>query len=370
MPISSRQHSWQIIVPVYNEADGLADVLEQTISLGYANKITFVNDGSTDNSGEILDEWKALGKYQVLHLVENRKKEGAIHEVLERQISLGEMPRYTILLDADSLMFSNGDNCIFRAVDEAAAQLEQNVISAMAFRIDANIPKGWAPISWCVYADYAGSQFDNWLTGRGWQLWVINGPGGIFQSDCLLGALRKIEPDFETGDLMISVALMSLGKKVGFWPQITIKTYIPKTYHAYFQQRRRWERGTIKTIWSEAGFYKSLFSDKRLLALYVIQYLLFPVGIITLPFALWISDEPLIYLVKVVSYSYLFWVLVTSVKCSLNRWIRRDGMLFRSIGWSFMNGFLFIIATGPARITGFCEAIRFCLIRWKRSTPR
>ena len=47
-----------VIVPVYNASDSLSDCLKSIISQTYGNmEIILVDDGSTDGSGELCDEW-------------------------------------------------------------------------------------------------------------------------------------------------------------------------------------------------------------------------------------------------------------------------------------------------------------------------
>ena len=58
-----------IIVPVYNVASYLSKCLDSCINQTlYDIEIICVDDGSTDNSGELLDEYKAVdSRIQVIH---------------------------------------------------------------------------------------------------------------------------------------------------------------------------------------------------------------------------------------------------------------------------------------------------------------
>lgn len=48
-----------IIIPVYNVSKYLDKCLQSVVSQTYSNiQIILVNDGSTDNSGEICERWK------------------------------------------------------------------------------------------------------------------------------------------------------------------------------------------------------------------------------------------------------------------------------------------------------------------------
>jgi glycosyltransferase involved in cell wall biosynthesis len=70
-----------IIVPVYNEAGTVAQVIERllTIELPVAREILVVNDGSTDRTREVLDGFPARpGLLRIVHAAKNGGKGSAI----------------------------------------------------------------------------------------------------------------------------------------------------------------------------------------------------------------------------------------------------------------------------------------------------
>lgn len=78
-----------IIIPVYNEAETVARVIERVRAVeleGFEREIVVVNDGSTDETGAILervaDRWSSL--VTVIHHEENQGKGAAIRTALER----------------------------------------------------------------------------------------------------------------------------------------------------------------------------------------------------------------------------------------------------------------------------------------------
>ena len=58
-----------IIIPVYNVEQYLDKCLQSVVSQTYSNiQIILVNDGSTDNSGEICERWKKKdNRIEVIH---------------------------------------------------------------------------------------------------------------------------------------------------------------------------------------------------------------------------------------------------------------------------------------------------------------
>lgn len=72
-----------IVIPVYNEEDILESSLNKNIGLlersGYTYEIIVVNDGSSDSSAQILDNFfSGLKNIEIIHLAENRGFGGAM----------------------------------------------------------------------------------------------------------------------------------------------------------------------------------------------------------------------------------------------------------------------------------------------------
>jgi glycosyltransferase involved in cell wall biosynthesis len=76
MPESMRL---SVIIPVFNEAATLAELVERVRAVPVVSEIVTVNDGSTDGSGSVLDRLLAEGKvHKVIHQPANRGKGAAI----------------------------------------------------------------------------------------------------------------------------------------------------------------------------------------------------------------------------------------------------------------------------------------------------
>ena len=73
-----------VVLPVYNEAKVLAPltraVLEAVRATGCEGELIYVNDGSTDGSGDLLDALAAADpRVRVLHLSRNFGHQAALH---------------------------------------------------------------------------------------------------------------------------------------------------------------------------------------------------------------------------------------------------------------------------------------------------
>jgi glycosyltransferase involved in cell wall biosynthesis len=76
-----------VLVPVYNEHVHIANVIRRILAApmppGVDRELVIVDDGSTDGTGDRLDEFRARADIQIHHTVDNRGKGFAIRSALE-----------------------------------------------------------------------------------------------------------------------------------------------------------------------------------------------------------------------------------------------------------------------------------------------
>lgn len=92
-----------IIIPVYNVSKYLDKCLQSVVTQTYSNiQIILVNDGSTDNSGEICDKWKKEdNRIEVIH-----KKNGGLSSA--RNIGIEKAQgKYLMFVDSDDIVSDN-----------------------------------------------------------------------------------------------------------------------------------------------------------------------------------------------------------------------------------------------------------------------
>lgn len=109
-----------VVVPVYNEQETLPELIASLIPLSRANnwRVVFINDGSTDHSGKILDEYINIPSIRVCHHKINRGYGGS----LKTGIMATETP-YLVTIDADGQHVLEEIQTLFKAALETKADL-------------------------------------------------------------------------------------------------------------------------------------------------------------------------------------------------------------------------------------------------------
>lgn len=85
------------LIPTYNNATTLGDIIDRTLATGYP--LVVVNDGSSDDTAEVLQRYAGNPQVDIVSYVRNRGKGYALCRGFERVKSLGY--DYAVTLDAD-----------------------------------------------------------------------------------------------------------------------------------------------------------------------------------------------------------------------------------------------------------------------------
>jgi len=100
-----------IVIPVYNVVKYLDECVKSVVSQSYADlEIILVNDGSTDDSGKLCDEWAQKdARVRVVH-----KKNGGLSDARNAGVAVATGD-YVLFLDSDD--FWDDTNAVERLVD-------------------------------------------------------------------------------------------------------------------------------------------------------------------------------------------------------------------------------------------------------------
>lgn len=127
---------FSIIIPVYNAQEYLRECLDSVLQQTYSDfEILLVNDGSTDSSGQICDEYAAQDNRIIVIHQKNSGVSTARNKALE--IAQGE---YLMFLDSDDFLLTD------EALKQIAVKLDENNIDVLIYnhsivKNDESIPK-------------------------------------------------------------------------------------------------------------------------------------------------------------------------------------------------------------------------------------
>lgn len=103
-----------VIVPIYNTAAYLSRCIESLVNQTYSYlQIILIDDGSTDNSGAIADEWQAIDSRIEVYHQSNRGQSAARNVGLQH--AKGE---YIAFVDSDDYIDSNYFSTMLQAADD------------------------------------------------------------------------------------------------------------------------------------------------------------------------------------------------------------------------------------------------------------
>ena len=214
-----------IIIPVYNEAATIAQVLTRVegsrLPDGIAREIIVINDGSTDQTAEILKQF--VGRHQVIH-TDNTGKGGAVRKGFS--LSRGD---YVVVQDAD--------------LEQDPNDFPNLLAPIIAGDVDAVFGSrflgAYKPISLIMNLHYLSNKFfthiTNFLTGyRTSDVWTGY---KMYSRKALNAVLPHLGANGIEFELEITILLGKCGMKVSDVPI----SYVP-----------RWYQEGKKTNWKQA----------------------------------------------------------------------------------------------------------------------
>jgi biofilm PGA synthesis N-glycosyltransferase PgaC len=231
-----------VLIPCYNEADNAEETVAHALALDYPDfEVVAIDDGSTDDTGEILDGLAARHpRLRVVHLAENQGKAMALqagallaqHEIL-------------VCIDGDALLDRHAAHWLVRhfvASPEVAAVTGNPRIrnrSTLLGRVQVG-----------EFSSLVG------IIKRAQRFF-----GRIFTVSGVLTAFRKSavhavgywSADVLTEDIDITWKLHRAGWDVRFEPNALTWILMPETLRGLWKQRLRWAMGGAQVLLRNLG---------------------------------------------------------------------------------------------------------------------
>ncbi len=234
-----------VLIPAHNEEKIIGKTIERLLNDNYSGKkeIIVLNDGSEDNTGEVVSSYSKKNSMVRLINLKHKGKSGAINVGIKKS-------KYDIIviLDADSLVEKN-------AIEEIVKPLKDKKVGGVAGSIRGI--RNNNPLTWFQDLEY--------LISSGWRYICtkINAnsilPGfSAFRKEALL-KVGGFSSDTLTEDFDIVFDMKKIGYETRTRPSAVMFTDLPKNFKSLIKQRLRWGRGTIQVLKKNLSF---LFSGK------------------------------------------------------------------------------------------------------------
>lgn len=224
-----------IVIPAYNEGNNIIRTLVSLIRLNYPKnklEILVVNDGSKDNTRELVEDFIAENKKYDINLI-NKKNEGkgaALNDALRS--AKGE---FFVCLDADSIVTKD-------ALLKIMPHFTDDNIAVVLPLLKVEKPKNfWQKMQWL---EYLVNMFYKKLMSRLNCIHVSPGPFSVYRKS-ILKKVGGFDEDNLTEDLEITLRLQSRHYKIVQLLDAEVFTLAPRTFKELYKQRNRWYKGSI-----------------------------------------------------------------------------------------------------------------------------
>ncbi len=235
-----------IIVPCWNEQATVSGTIHSLLNLDYPKdklRIMVVDDGSTDNTWEILQKFRNHPQID-LHTKENGGKYTALNYGLSKITS-----ELVGCLDADSYVHKD-------SLKKIALYFEDRETMAVAPSI-----KLWEPktvLQLLQKVEYSFGIFTRKMFHYMKAIYITPGPFSIFRKE-VFEELGPYKHAHQCEDIEVALRMQKNGYKIAHAHNAFVYTVPPKTLKTLLKQRVRWSQGFIQN----AHDYKDMFFNKK-----------------------------------------------------------------------------------------------------------
>jgi cellulose synthase/poly-beta-1,6-N-acetylglucosamine synthase-like glycosyltransferase len=262
-----------VIIPAYNEGKTIGKTISSLLSVDYPKElleVIVINDGSEDNTEEVVENYANEGKVIFINNKKNKGKAICLNEGIKK--ARGEL---IACMDADSIV--KGDiikkTITYFQKDEKTA--------AVTVRVGVINPKNI--LQKIIDIEYAiGLSLSLKVLSFLNSIHVTPGPFSIYRRDVLL-KLNGFDEKSITEDLEIAYRIQKLGYNISCCLSTSVSTIVPADLKSLYKQRRRWYSGALLTLWK----HKNLIFNKKV-GFFGLFFLPFNYGLITLGLSLFL----------------------------------------------------------------------------------
>ncbi|MEI6580959.1 MAG: glycosyltransferase family 2 protein [bacterium] len=228
-------HGVTVIVPCYNESETIRGTINSLLDLDYPKdklKLIIVDDGSKDNTFEIIKEFEKYDNVRVFHK-ENGGKYTALNLGLEHTNT-----QFVGCLDADSFVDS-------QALKRIMTYFYDKDVMAVAPSVVVYDPKNI--LQGAQKAEYDMAVYTKKMLAFLGGIHVTPGPFSIFRKKVFedLGPYRHAH---NTEDQEIALRMQKHHYRIEHCPDAYVYTVAPSSVRKLYRQRSRWIYGFIRNV--------------------------------------------------------------------------------------------------------------------------
>ena len=235
-----------VIVPVFNEERTIESTLESLLSLDYDKDsltIIIVNDGSTDNTGEVIKRYESNPQIKIIN-----KQNGGKYTALNEGISVAET-EFIGCLDADSFVERHA---LRRIMSRFADPKVMAVTPSMVINKPNNVIRHMQKAEY----DY-GNLIRKALAIMG-AIHITPGPFSFFRKE-VFSKIGTYKHAHNTEDMEMAMRMQRNRMRIAHAPDALVYTVGPSNVGKLYKQRVRWVSGFISNLID----YKDMLFSKQ-----------------------------------------------------------------------------------------------------------
>ncbi len=244
-PVMDYEPPVSLLVPCHNEGGNVRDTIDFLLAQEYSDfEVIAINDGSTDNTGDILDELcDTHEKLRVIHLASNQGKAMALNSA-----ALMANAEYLLCVDGDALLDPHATRWITRHFMQS-----QEVGAVTGNPRIRNRTSLLGKIQVGEFSSIIG------MIKRAQRIY-----GRIFTASGVIVAFRKTalhqigywSNDMITEDIDVSWRLQLDNWQIRYEPNALCWILMPETFRGLWKQRIRWAQGGAEVM---RRYFRHLF---------------------------------------------------------------------------------------------------------------
>lgn len=243
---SDQTPSVAVIVPCWNEADTFVATCNSLLALSYPKEkleIILVNDGSTDNTPNVMEQFTTHPQIRVIH-----KENGGKHTALNAGLAITDA-EFVGCLDADSFVESD-------ALCEILPCFTDARVGAVTAAMSVHRPESF--IQHMQHAEYIfGITMRHAMSSIN-GLYVTPGPFSFYRRS-VIKELGDFRYGHQTEDMEMALRIQQAGYKIENAVRARVYTKTPHTLGKLIKQRTRWTSGFLRNV---LGEYRQLLGNR------------------------------------------------------------------------------------------------------------